>query len=121
MRLLFLLLAPFMGYSQFVGNLIYKTKEVHNITYINDSTTNWKIDTISYSVPFEIKISSSKIIIDGYGTYSITAWKDKSHEGTKIDYWELSNGTNISKIETLMYWNYPTVNHKSKIIFFQLE
>lgn len=121
MRVLLLLLAPFMGYSQFVGSIVYKTKEVHSITYIDDSTTNWKIDTINYSVPFEIKITSSKIAIDGYGTYGITAWKDKSHEGTRIDYWELGNGTNLVKIESLMYWNYPVVNHKSKIIFFKLE
>lgn len=132
--LLLLLLAPLMGYPQFVGNLTYKSKEVHSITdikylvpssdgigFIEMDSTNWKIDTINYSVPFEIKITAFKIAIDGYGTYNVSAWKDKSHEGTKIDYWELSNGTNICKIESLMYWNYPTVNHKSKIIFFQLE
>lgn len=122
MRYLILLLFPCVLHSQPVMTLAYKTKEVHNITVINDTTWNWKVDTIKYSLPFEIKCTTKSIAIDGYSSYKITAYKDKSHEGTRIDYWELSNGTNISMFDKgLMYWNYPVVKGKTKIIYFKIE
>lgn len=91
-----------------------------------DSTTiKWTIDTINYATAFDIKLNKSKntIAIDGYGTYKIT--KQEIHGA--IDsvlghpYYELSNGSHITWIEKWMYWEYPFINGKSKMVIFVLD
>lgn len=124
MRLLLLLLAPVIGFSQFDMTLTYKTKHVHTIAIKPDSSTlSWKIDTIKYAVPFEIKFTTSKIIIDGYGTYKIT---NREIHG-QIDslpgwpYYELSNGSHLTWIENSIIWEWPIVNRKTKTIIFEID
>lgn len=123
MRLLFLLLTPFLANAQIDTTITYKTKEVGNITIKADSSIlSWNIDTISYRVPFEIKFSDSKISIDGYSSYKIT-----KHELHGVDsspgyhYYELSNGTKLTWIESAVIWEFPIVNKKSKLIVFRIE
>jgi hypothetical protein len=73
MRVLMLLLMPLMGFSQLNITLTYKQKEVHSIVInANSSTLSWKADTIKHDLLFEIKLTSTKIAIDGYGIYKIT-------------------------------------------------
>jgi len=121
MRLLFLFLLPCAASAQSIASVKYFTKEVHNIKVNKDSSLDWRIDTISYHVPFEVKFTKAKVSIDGYGTYKIVKYEDRSHEGTQIDHWKLSDGSTITRFETLMYWEYPVVNRKSRIIHFLLE
>lgn len=120
MRLLFLLLAPFTGYSQVGGILTYHTKEVHTISWKNaDTTTSWKIDTIRYSVPFEIRLSLDKVVIDGYGTFRVDSVKQK-YNSSYWNYW-LPGGKQFSLIENIGYLNYPIVNKKSQVIVFYVD
>jgi hypothetical protein len=121
MRILLLLLLPISISAQQIVNLKYQLKEVHNITMLPDSNVKWSIDTIKYHVPFEIKFTKTKVSIDGYGNYTITKYEDRSHEGTQIDHWKLSNGSTITRFETLMYWEYPFVKGKAKTIFFKID
>jgi hypothetical protein len=121
MRFLLLLLLPCSVYSQPVANLSYKLKEVHNLTVGVDCNLIWKVDTIKYSVPFEIKISETKISIDGYGDYTIKSYENKSRPDTRIDYWELTDSSFITKIDNLMYWEYPMKNKQSRFIHFKIE
>lgn len=141
MRYLFLLLLPITLHSQPIMSLKYKYKEVHNIEIISgvldwdnryvsgeaevipmkDSTV-WTIDTTIEITALKINFNAKSINIGGYGSSSIKSYTDKSLEGTRIDYWEMSNGTNITLFEKgLMYWNYPSVNGISKIIYFKIE
>lgn len=120
MRLLFLLLAPLIGYAQPSGSLTYKIKEVHAVGWRTaDSTSSWRIDTIRYSVPFEIKLSNKSVVIDGYGTFEVDSVKQK-YNSPYWNYW-LSGGKQFALIENYGYLNYPTVNKKSQIIVFYVD
>lgn len=120
MRLLFFLLAPLFGYSQPSSNITYRTKEVHTIGWRSDTaTSSWRIDTIRYSVPFEIKLTDKSVVIDGYGTFKVDSVKQK-YNSSYWNYW-LSGGKQFALIENCGYLNYPTVNKKSKIIIFYID
>jgi hypothetical protein len=117
---------PTLAFSQLDTTLTYRLKEVHTIAYKNDSVTlSWKVDTIPYAVPFEIKFSPTKIAIDGYGTYKIV--KHEIHGSTPIpqargyDYYELSNGTTLTYIEKWIYWSWPIINKKTKMVIFIID
>jgi hypothetical protein len=111
---------PVFGYAQPNATLTYKTKEVHSIGWRTpDSTSSWRIDTIQYNVPFEIKLSNKSVVIDGYGTYRVDSVKQK-YNSTYWNYW-LSDGKQFALIENYGYLNYPTVNKKSKIIIFYVD
>lgn len=122
MRVLFLLLAPLLAHSQLDTTITYKTKEVSSIVVMGDSTVSWKTDTIPYDLLFEIKFTSTKIAIDGYGSYKIV-----KHELHGVDsspgyhYFELSNKTKLTWVESAVIWEFPVVNKKSKLIVFQIE
>jgi len=120
MRLLFLLLAPLVGYSQSDTTLTYRQKEVHNMAFSKDTgSMTWNIDTIKYQVPFEIKITKKKIAIDGYGTFRVDSVK-RSEEG---DYWNyyLPNKLQFTFVVGNAYLIYPIVNRKSKLIVFVIN
>lgn len=120
MRVLLLLLAPILAYSQPNINLTYHTKEVHTVGWQSDTTTSsWKIDTIKYEVPFEIKLTSNLVVIDGYGTFQVDSMKQK-YNSPYWNYW-LKGGKQFALIENYGYLNYPTVNKKSKIIIFYID
>ncbi len=120
MRLLLLLLLPIIGYCQPSANITYHIKEVHNIGWRTaDSTSSWRIDTIKYSSPFEIKLSDKSVAIDGYGSFKVDSVKQK-YNSLYWNYW-LSGGKQFSLIENLGYLNYPTVNKKSQIIIFYID
>lgn len=120
MRLLFFILAPILGYSQPSGTLTYHTKEVHTIGWRSDTaTSSWRIDTIKYTVPFEIKLTNKSIVIDGYGTFKVDSVKQK-YNSPYWNYW-LSGGKQFALIENYGYLNYPTINKKSQIIIFCID
>lgn len=124
MRLLLLFMWPVIGYSQLDTTLVYKEKEAHAIAYMNDSVTlSWKIDTIKYQVPFDIRFTKTKVYIDGYGTYSIT--KHELHgineRNPGYHYYELSNGTKLTWIEKWVYWEWPIVKRKTKMVIFVIK
>lgn len=121
MRVLIVLLMPLMGFSQLDTVLDYRQKIVHS-SVIKADTVEWKADTIPYDLVFEIKITSEKIAIDGYGTYKIS-----KHELHGVDsspgyhYFELSNGTKLTWIEGAVVWEFPVVKKKSKLIVFEID
>lgn len=120
MRLLFLLLAPLMGFCQRDTIITYHTKEVHTINWVtNDSTKTWKVDTISYSTPAELKLTKKSIIIDGYGSFKVDSVKTPEQSL----YWRyyLPGGVIFSLIEKYAYLTYPIVNKKSKILVFYVD
>lgn len=134
MRLLFFLLAPIFSYPQVDRPMTYHTKEVHTIGWRSDTTTSsWRIDTIHYSVPFEIKqqyaymplrdgsvkLVDSSLLIDGYGLFKIDSVKQK-YNSPYWNYW-LAGGKQFALIEKIGYLNYPTVNKKSQIIVFYID
>jgi hypothetical protein len=120
MRLLLLLLTPSLLYSQPNINLTYHTKEVHTIGWRSpDSTSSWRIDTIKYGVPFEIKLTNKSVVIDGYGTFKVDSVKQK-YDSPYWNYW-LTGGKQFALIENEGFLNYPTVNKKSKIIVFYID
>jgi len=117
---LFFLLAPLFGYSQPTLNITYHTKEAHAIGWKADSTTSsWRVDTIQYSVPFEIKLTNKSIVIDGYGTFKVDSVKQK-YNSPYWCYW-LKNDIQFALIEKYGYLSYPTVNKKSKLIIFYID
>lgn len=119
MRLLLLMLAPFTGFSQLDTTITYKIKHVHTIAIKPDSSTlSWKADTIRYSVPFDIKFTPTKIIIDGYGTFKVT--KHELH--SNLYHWhKLSNGGQLTWIENAIILEYPVVKRKTKTIIFEVN
>lgn len=120
MRFLFFLLAPILSYSQFSGTFTYKKKEVHTIGWRTaDSISSWRIDTIHYGVPFEIKLTNKSVVIDGYGTFKVDSVKQK-YDSFYWNYW-LSGGKQFVMIENYGYLNYPVVNKKSQIIVFYVD
>lgn len=120
MRFLFFLLTPIIGYCQPNVNVTYHAKEVHTIGWkTGDSISSWKVDTIRYSVPFEIKLTSKSVIIDGYGTFKVDSTKQK-YNSPYWNYW-LKNDIQFTLIEKYGYLNYPTVNKKSKLIIFYID
>lgn len=120
MRILLLLLMPFLGISQPSAILNYHVKEVHTIGWRTpDSTSSWRIDTIRYSTPFEISLSIDKIVIDGYGSFQVDSVRQK-YNSPYWNYW-LRGGKQFALIENLGYLNYPTVNKKSQIIIFYID
>lgn len=118
MRLLLLLLAPLMGFSQLDTTITYKIKHVHTVVIKPDSSTlSWKADTIRYSVPFDIKFTKGKIVVDGYGTYKIA--KHEIHSG--LYHWhKLTNGGQLTWIENAVIWEWPIVKRKTKTIIFEV-
>jgi hypothetical protein len=120
MRLLLLLLAPVFGYSQPNINLTYHVKEVHTIGWRSDTTTfSWRIDTIKYGVPFEIKLTSKSVVVDGYGTFKVDSVKQK-YNSPYWNYW-LNGGKQFALIENEGFLNYPIINKKSQIIIFYID
>lgn len=124
MRFILLFMLPVIGYSQLDTTLTYKTKELHSITYKNDSATlKWTVDTIRYHVPFEIKFTKKKIAIDGYGTYAIR--KHNIHGAIDnlpgYNHYELSNGTRLTYMENWVYWEWPIKNRKTKMVVFIIK
>jgi hypothetical protein len=124
MRFLLLFMWPVLGYSQLDTTLTYKSKEAHSITYKNDSATlRWKIDTINYTVPFDIRFTKTRIYIDGYGTYKIT--KHAIHGAIDslpgYNYYELENGTHLTYLENWVYWEWPIVKKKTKMVVFIIK
>jgi hypothetical protein len=123
-----LLLMPLMGFSQLDITMTYKQKEVHSIVIKADSSTlSWKADTIKYDLLFEIKITPTKIAIDGYGTYKITKHEihgvidDAFGHWPGYHYFELSNATKLTWIENAIIWEFPIINKKTKTIIFEIE
>ncbi len=111
MRLLFILLAPLLGYSQADTTLTYRTKEAHNINWKNqDTASQWKVDTIEYQVPFEIKISKKSLVIDGYGTFKIDSARFPPQSPYMRYY--LPKGVIFCWIEKYAYLTYPIVNKR---------
>lgn len=115
-KLIPLLLLPIFLSAQ---NLKYYTKEVHTITWKSDTETVWKIDTISYSVPFDIVINPQSLVIDGYGTFKIDSLK--MPDNSPYNRYYLPNGVQFAWIERFAYLTYPVVNKKSKIIAFYIN
>lgn len=117
MRLLLLFMWPTLAFSQLDTTLTYRTKEVHSMVFSNDrESLTWNIDTIKYQVPFEIKITKSKIAIDGYGTFKVDSIK-RSEEGDHWNYY-LPNNLQFTFVVGNAYLFYPIVNRKSKLIVF---
>jgi hypothetical protein len=108
-----------MASAQLDTTITYKTKHVHTVAVRADSSTlSWKADTIRYSVPFDIKFTKSKIIVDGYGTFKIS--KHELHSG--YYHWHrLSNGGQLTWIENAVILEYPIVRKKTKTIIFEIE
>ena len=124
MRFILLFMWPVLGYSQLDTTLTYKSKEVHAIIWKNDSATlSWKTDTINYPVSFEIKFTKKKIAIDGYGTYSIL--KHEIHGAIDglpgYHYYDLTNGTHLTYLENWVYWEWPIVKKKTKMVVFIIK
>lgn len=120
MQVLFLLLAPLMVFCQRDTTITYHTKEVHTINWgNNDSTKTWKVDTVSYSLPFEIKLTKKSIAIDGYGSFKV----DSIRTPDQSLYWRyyLRNGVIFCWIEKYAYLTYPIVKGKSKILVFYVD
>lgn len=124
MRLLLLLLAPLMGFSQLDTTIAYRIKHVHTIVIKSDSSTlSWNADTIRYQVPFDIKFTQSRVVIDGYGTYRVA----KMEIHGQIDslpgwpYYELSNGSHLTWIANSVIWEWPIVKRKTKTIIFEIQ
>lgn len=115
-----MLLLPLISYSQRDTVIVYKTKEVHSIAWkSNDSTLSWKIDTIRYRVPFEIKITKKNIAIDGYGPFKIDSIR--RHEGSAYINYRLPKGIGFTWIERYAYLEYPISKKKSKVIVFYIS
>lgn len=124
MRIFLLLtLMPFLSMAQRDTAFTYHVKMIHAQTLKSDGSLLWKIDTIKYSVPFEIKINQAtgKIIIDGYGMYKIIKQEMHGDEVGHYPYYEFSNGTKFTWIENAMLWEYPMINGKAKLIIFEID
>ena len=80
------------------------------------NSLTWKIDTIKYEVPFEIKITKKKIEIDGYGAFRIDSVK-KSQDGDNLNYY-LPKNIQFTFVVGNAYLVYPMANRKSKLIVF---
>lgn len=124
MRLLLLLLAPVMGFSQLDTTVAYKIKHVHTIVIKPDSSTlSWKADTIKLSARYKIKFTATEIVIGRHGTYKIA--KREMHG--QIDslpgwpYYELSNRSHLTWIENSIIWEWPIVKRKTKTIIFEVD
>jgi hypothetical protein len=122
MRVLLFLLAPFMGYSQLDTTITYRQKEVHSINIGADTASfRWVIDTVRYSVDFEIKFNKTKksIAIDGYGTYKYLEYyiNPSSSRPTYM----LSNGGEVSFFAGAIIWVWPIVKSKTKTIVFECK
>jgi hypothetical protein len=137
MRYLFFLLTPLFGYSQLDTTLTYRQKEVHTMAFSKDtSSLTWKIDTIKYEVPFEIRIQNPAellftnpdgtlwkttkipgyVSIDGYGSFKVDSVK-KSSEGDYLNYY-LPKNIQFTFVVGNAYLVYPMANRKSKLIVF---
>ena len=121
MRILFLLLAPLMGYSQLDTTITYRQKEVHSINIGADTASlKWVIDTIKYTVNFEIKFNKAKksIAIDGYGTYKYLEYyiNPSSSRPTYM----LVNGGELSFFAGTIIWVWPIVKRKTSTIIFEI-
>lgn len=122
MRILLLLLAPLLGYSQLDTTLAYRQKEVHRISIAADTASlTWVIDTIKYIADFEIKFNKAKksIAIDGYGTYKYIEYFSHSSSGRPT--YTLSNGGELSWFAGSIIWVWPIVKRKTKTIIFQIK
>lgn len=122
MRILLLLLAPLMGYSQLDTTLSYRQKEVHGINIGADTASlTWTIDTIKYNVGFEIKFNKAKksIAIDGYGTYKYLEYF--LHPSSGRPTYTLANGGELSWIAGSVIWAWPIVKRKTKTIIFEID
>lgn len=122
MRILFFLLAPLMGYSQLDTTITYRQKEVHSVNIGADTASlTWVIDTIKYSVGFEIKFNKTKktIEIDGYGTYKYLEYY--LHPSSGRPTYTLTNGGELSFYAGTIIWVWPIVNRKTKAIIFEIK
>lgn len=120
MRLMFLLLLPAIALAQRDTIITYHTKEVHTINWVNnDSSKTWKVDTITYLTPAELKLTKKSIVIDGYGSFKV----DSVRTPEQSLYWRyyLPGGVIFSWIEKYAYLTYPIVNKKSKILVFYVD
>lgn len=121
MRIILLLLFPFVAHAQLDTIITYRQKEVHTISLGPDAASlKWVIDTVRYNVNFEIKFNKAKksIAIDGYATYKYLEYyiNPSSSRPTYM----LSNGGELSFFAGTIIWAWPIVNKKTKTIIFEI-
>lgn len=120
MRILFILLLPSIALAQRDTTITFHTVEEHTINWVTkDSTKNWKVDTIKFDKPFELKLTSKSIAIDRYGTFKVDSVKTPEQSL----YWRyyLPKGVVFCWIEKFAYLTYPIVNKKSRILAFYID
>lgn len=119
---LFLLLLSQVGFSQFLGRVTYRTKVVYNITFKKDSTTkSYTLDTISYSVPFEVLFTTKSVAIDGYGTFPVVQYYRNGNFDAWFHHYILKGGTFVTIGQKVMYLVYPISNLKQRTVMFDIQ
>lgn len=119
MRFLLFLLYPLVSYSQPTRTDTYHVKTVHTITVKSPTVTNWKVDTITYHVPFEIKYNAQQVSIDGLGTYKVAQYERRC-DG-ECDFYKFTNNWTMMVTEVYAIFESPIVNKKGSTIVFDLD
>lgn len=120
--LLFALLVPMLACSQSDTIITYKVKELHNIVLGADTSIKWTIDTIKYQVPFEIKFTKKKIMVDGYGSFNVSKYELRGDgEAPRYRWYKLSNGAYLMWVLNVVIIEYPLAKRKSKMLVFNIE
>lgn len=120
MRVLLLLLAPFMAYTQVDTVLTYHVKEVHYVTF-KDTAATEKIDTTKFQSVGEIKFTKSSVSIDGYSKYKILSYQMNGDSVQKFPYYYFSNGMYLIWFTHFVILEYPFKNNKSTTVIFMLD
>lgn len=122
MRLLLLLLVPFASFSQIEKTITYKVKYVHNVAVKTDNSITWTVDTISYHVPFDIKLTKKSVSIDGYGTYKIAEYQLRGEPGElQYPWYKFTNGIYLWWVNKIAIMEYPLSEKKAKTIVFDID
>jgi len=122
MRVLFILLAPLLGYSQLDTTLTYRKKYVHKfvVEYITPHIV-CDIDTVKCRGDYKIKFNKadSTIYIEKYGTYKYTNYTP-THSLLAHSY-KLKNGGDVCWTNKSVIWAFPLVGQKAKTIIFEVS
>lgn len=111
-----------MGYSQLDTTIIYRVKEIHNITLGGGTAIKWTIDTIKYDARFEIKFTKKRIYVDGYGSFGVNKYETRGDGGDlRYRWYALSNGAYLMWVLNVVIIEYPMVNRKLKTLVFNIE
>lgn len=130
-----LILLPIFGQAQINGDVFYKQKEVHTVTFqlagrtfdscYQNTVKTWKTDTTNYSSNYRITFTDTTVKIAGYSTYKFDHYELKrdtvSNEPVAVYHFTTGHWFTFIPTAKVAYLEYPVTNLTMKLIAFNIN